>query len=101
MEWSIKLIHHSLRHNRGVSFVPDVIEQDRELVATDARHNARPGATHDVSGVAYTRPQTSGYTHQQLVTGRMPHAVVDQLKPIEIQKKHSEKATRLASFIER
>ncbi len=57
----------------------DVVEQERELVAAQARHR--------VVG-PQRRFQPTGDGHQQLVAGRVAEAVVDDLEAVEVEEQH-------------
>jgi hypothetical protein len=60
------------------------VDQDRKLVASQAGHHV--ARTHMVLNAAR-------HLDQELVTGRVAHAVVDELETIEVKEHHTEVVT--------
>ena len=68
-----------LGHDRGAVHVADVVEQQRELVAADARDGvARP----------QRRLQALRDRHQQAVADKVAERVVDELEAVEVEEEH-------------
>jgi hypothetical protein len=79
-------------HQRGVARIDHPLEQDRELVAAQARDDVPP---------AHALLQPAGDGHEHLVAHMMPHAVVDQLEVVEVEEEHGEQAIPIAPRAER
>ena len=75
----------ALGHPDGVAGVGDVLQQDRELVAAEARQRD-PALVRHAGGPARTgRLQPAGDRHQQAVGRQRAEAVVDRLEAIEAE----------------
>ena len=84
----LELFLDTLGNTRRVAAVHDVLEQDAELVAGQARHH--------VSG-SQASHQPLGDAHEEVVPGRMSEAVVDQLEGVDVQE-HDRKLVLLAAL---
>ncbi len=60
----------------GVLGLGQVLDQDRELVAAEARHGV---------GLAQAAAETLGHDRQQAIAGQMPEAIVDRLEAVEVE----------------
>ena len=71
----------------GLGHIPDIGEQDAELVTAQAcRDIGRPDAASDPVGDG----------RQEIVAGRVTEAIVDGLEVVEVEEQHGERARRLA-----
>ena len=75
------LLVNSLGHARGVRLGADVVEQDGELVTAEPRER--------IAG-ANAALEPARRRAQDLVTDRVPEAVIDRLETIEIEVEHRE-----------
>jgi hypothetical protein len=78
----------SVRHLNGLRSASYAIEQDCEFVSAESRYLVSRSK-------AVTQPVCNPY--QELVAYHMTDAVVDQLKPIEVQKQNSEEPVFLTA----
>jgi len=69
----------ALGHGDRVGDVGDVLQQDGELVAAQARGGVR---------AAQAAPDALGHGHQQRVAGRMAERVVDRLEAVQVDEQH-------------
>ena len=76
----------SLRHRLGLVGLFEVVEQDGELVAAEARHGIAR---------AHGRLQPAGHPDEQLVAGHVAEAVVDDLEAVEIEEEDGEPVGRV------
>ena len=87
LERALQLLLDALGEVDGVALALHVLDQDRELVAAQAR---------DEVGRAQHRLQPARQVHQQLVAGLVAEAVVDQLEAVEVEEHHREALLRMA-----
>ena len=78
-EGRVERVDDALRRARGVAGVAHVLDQDRELVAAEARGRV---------AVAQAVAQAVGHRHQQLVAHRVPERVVHRLEVVEVEEHH-------------
>ena len=71
----------ALGHSRRIRAGADVVEQDGELVATDARER--------IAGAQAVLEPARG-RDQELVAGLVPEAVIDRLETIEVEVENRE-----------
>ena len=96
----IKRVRQSLLnpfgHPQCITDVPQVVEQDGELVAAEARQSevlAEP--RHHVAGpqASFDSPR---HPHQQLISGHVSQAVVDEFEPVDVQEQDGAKMSAVA-----
>lgn len=85
-ERSPQLGQNALGHQLGSPRRADVLEQDRELVAAEARRRI---------GWPQAATQSARHEDEQLVARDVPEAVVDVLEAVEVEEEHGD--GRLAS----
>src|SRR5215831_2249723 len=68
------------RHRGRFRAIRNAVQQDRKLIAAEARDNVR------VTNAALQPP---GHGNQQLITNRMTQTVIDVFKTIEVKKEYS------------
>jgi hypothetical protein len=80
-------LEHAPRHMRRILGAADVLDDQRELVAAQARQGVqlRVVARHRIAG-AQARTQGLGHVLQQQVAGLMAEFVVDDLEAVEIEE---------------
>ncbi len=81
-EWRREGGDQALGRRDGIAWLIDPVEQDRELIATEAR---------DGISITQTDRQPAPHRDQQAVAGVVAVAVVDQLKAVEIEKKDGDR----------
>ena len=72
-------LQHAVRRVGGLLDAVDVLEQQRELVAAEARRGV---------GRADARGQALRHLDEHLVAGGVPQAVVDRLEVVEVEEDH-------------
>src|SRR5438445_1819156 len=77
----LQLFLNALRHVRRVTEIRNAVEQDRELVTTQARNHVN---------FADAMLKAAGHRNQQLIADRVAQTVVHVLESVEIQKQHGE-----------
>ena len=87
LERALQLLLDALGQVDGVALALDVLEQDRELVAAQARDEVRR---------AQHRLQAPREVHQQLVARLVAERVVHHLEAVEVEVHHREALLRVA-----
>src|ERR1051326_3718268 len=76
-----KLLLNSLGHVRRFGPVRNPVEEDREFIATESRHDV---------GFANATFKTPRHGDQQLIANRVTETIVDVLESIEVKKQDGE-----------
>src|SRR6186713_2323845 len=81
-------VEQSLGHPYCIARGPQVIDQNQELIATEAAHEVGTHFNHARVPDAQRSSQTPGNLTQQLIPGLVAQCVIDDLETIEIKEQH-------------